>query len=210
MTGASPIVPSVADAAILLGASQRTGGPLCATLELCILTLALPFEVTQINLDRIDWENGCTQVATRRGQHLVKQTLRTLALPPAALDAVRRIAGSAKGSGQVVTAGRGEPLAAKYVRLDRLCEQLARGAPETIPIMWNFHGLRQCAATIIAHNGHGGHGGHGGLIDRILGRDDRSGFRLGAAQEAAMASKGLEVWHRALHRAAASAHVDRS
>jgi integrase len=201
VTGASPMAPSVAETATLLEAARSIGGPQCATLELVILTLALPFEIVQLDIDDIDWRNGLALVATRRGRRLDDPVRRVLALPPMALDAVRRIAGSAKGSGQVVTGGRGDRLAAKYVRLDRLCDLLAEKAPDTIPIRWNVHGVRYGALNVIAERC------DARTIDAVLGRQSRTdGWLTPPSRTAATASAALEIWHQALREAAMIAH----
>ena len=193
--------PTVLEVATLLAAAQKVGGPLCATLELCVLTLAMPSDVVQIDVEKIDWEAGHTIIDCR--DYWREPARRILALPPAAVDAVLRIAGSPPRHGQVVTSGNGRRLKAKDVRLARLRSLLARKSPETAAIDWDFRGVRRCGVSVLAAS-------HTHLIGYVFGEPDRSRFRWGPEHETEMALEGLEIWHRALRKAGMSAHIDRS
>lgn|GEM_PF-2672242 len=146
MTGASPIVIDLAAVRKVLAAARALGGPVGTSIELCILTLALPWEVVAIRLERIQWRDGVVPVPARGGRE------RLLPLPVGAKSLILRIAGEGKGDGQAVTAGRGEPLQAHRLRLDRVLPALAaaRGAP--LP-PWNFHGIRASAAMMMKEDG---------------------------------------------------------
>ena len=197
MTGSSPVTPSIVETAILLGASRKVGGPLGATVELCILTTCLPFEAVQLDVAGIDRVNGGARVQTRRGNDAKGR--RVIALPPPAMEAVRRIAGSARHKGQVVTGGQGEPLAAKYVRLDRICDLFARTAPETIRIYWNFFGIRALALELFRNHGLEREG------EYALGRNQRPKTPVSEMRQIGMANAALAVWHQALREAADAA-----
>jgi integrase len=148
MTGAAPLRPDVASVRILLEGARALGGPYGTTLELCILTLCLPWEAVAIDVAEIDWSAGCVTVPARGG------TRRILHLPPEAIRTIMRIAGTAGGSGQAVTAGRGRPLGHSDVRLDRMQDRLAVAAPRTIELPpWNFHGLRAAATDELVARG---------------------------------------------------------
>lgn len=133
---------------LILKGARTLNTPFGVTLELCILTLCLPWEAIAIELDAIDWSTGAVPVPTRGGRQ------RLLHLPPAAIRTIVRVSGTIGSSGQAVTAGRGRRLLARDVRLDRLQLKLAADAPDTIPIgPWNFHGIRTAAGTALARAG---------------------------------------------------------
>lgn len=148
MTGSGPLVPELQDVRRLLVAASRMGGPQGAVLELCILTLCLPWQAVAIDLENIDWNNGLVDVPARSGR------MCKLTLPDPAMKCILRVAGTGPGSGQAVTAGRGERLQARHLRLDRLQDQLARAVPETIHLkLWNFFGIRAAAASAMLDAG---------------------------------------------------------
>lgn len=148
MTGTRPLLPDLGSMRILLSGARALGGPYGAVLELCILTVCLPWEAVGIELADIDWAYGRVPVPARGGRR------RILHLPPEAIQAIVRVAGTAGGEGQAVTAGRGRPLNRQDVRLDRMQERLAAAAPETIALLpWNFHGLRAAAARELLERG---------------------------------------------------------
>lgn len=66
MTGASPIVMDLAAVRKVLAAARALGGPIGTSIELCILTLALPWEVVAIRLERIDWKEGVVPIPRSR------------------------------------------------------------------------------------------------------------------------------------------------
>lgn len=137
MAGSSPIVPSIRTVRSLLAAGRSVGGTYGTVLEISILALCLPWEAVAIDLERIDWSTGFVEVPARGKRN------RVLVLPGDARATILRVAGSASGKGQAVTAGRGKRLEARYVRLDRLQDHLADKVPETIGLgEWNFHGIR--------------------------------------------------------------------
>lgn len=148
MVGCGPIAPSLEGMRILADGARALGGPIGTTLELCILSAALPFEILGIQLDRIDWQNGTVPVPARG-----RPNFRHLALATTARQCIIAVAGSAKGRGQAVTAGRGEPLKETLFRLDRINRRLAAAAPDTLRVAWNFHGLRVAAAKALAGTG---------------------------------------------------------
>jgi len=126
------------------------GGAHGAVLELCILTMCLPWEAVAIELAEVDWSQGCVPVPARGGSR------RLLHLPPDAVVALARIAGTATGRGQAVTGGRGRPLDRRDVRLDRIRARLAIAAPDVGELQpWNFHGLRAAAARELLERGCG-------------------------------------------------------
>ncbi|MBD8546041.1 tyrosine-type recombinase/integrase [Sphingomonas sp. CFBP 8760] len=133
---------------VLLKGARTIGGAHGAVLELCILTMCLPWEAVAIELADIDWGRGCVPVPARGGSR------RLLHLPPQAMRTLARVAGTVAGRGQAVTAGRGDPIGNRDVRLDRMQARLAVAAPETIVLQpWNFHGLRAAAARELLERG---------------------------------------------------------
>lgn len=202
MSGAPPLRPSLADLLTLLLAARAMEDAWGAALELCILTLGLPWEVVAIEIERIDWERGAVAVPSRGGGE------RILALSHDAQRAVLRISGSAGGEGQVVTAGRGPRLEAATFRLDRLLDRLAAASPSTIALpAWNLHGIREEAARLLAGEGAGPR-----EIDAVLGRRPPNGRRALNAErkrsratggtsmrgDLALATLGAERWSRIL------------
>lgn len=150
MIGASPRLPDVASMRVLLKAARILGGTHGAVLELCILTMCLPWEAVAIDLANIDWDRGFVPVPARGGSR------RLLHLPAEVVRTLARVAGTVAGSGQAVTAGRGAPIGNRDVRLDRMKVRLAVAAPETIVLQpWNFHGLRAAAASEVIKHGCG-------------------------------------------------------
>lgn len=193
MTGASPLAPPLADMRVLLGASRRLGGPWGATLEIGILTLALPWEVAAVDLHRIDWDRSVVPVPARGGAE------RILALPDPAARAILRIAGTASGRGQAITAGRGRRLMAKSLRLDRLMDRLAAETAETIPLAaWNFHGIRAAGASLLSR-----HGASSAEIAAVLGTQVPGDHRR-LRGDAGLALVGAERWCRILLPAASA------
>ncbi len=167
MSGAAPLRPSMADVRKLLHAARGMEDAWGAMLELCLITLGLPWEIAAIDLERIDWGRGTVPVPARGGVE------RILALSHEAQRAVLRICGSAGGHGQVVTAGRGPRMRAPLFRLDRLLDRLAEAAPDTIDLPeWNFHGVRATAAIELATAGAGAP-----EIDAVIGRQPPNGGR---------------------------------
>lgn len=163
MTGASPACPGVPAIRAILDAARTMGGPTGLALELCILTLALPNEVLAIRLETIDWSKGFVTVPARGGVQ------RVLALPHAARQAILRFCGVGIGAGQAITAGRGAPLRAAQMRLDRLLDKLADADAATISLPnWNFAGIREDAATALAQQCIDAR-----IIDATLGRQHR-------------------------------------
>ncbi len=148
MTGGAPLAPGMGETRRLLQATRILGTSHGVVLELSILTLGLPWEVVAIDLSSIDWRRGCVDVPSRG----IRRT-RTMALSNAALQTILRVAGVAGGIGQAVTAGRGEPVKARDVRLDRLQEALGRIEPDTLRARWNFHGLRETGAAALVADG---------------------------------------------------------
>lgn len=157
MSGAGAVHASVRTQRVLLSAARTSGGPWGAVLEMCILTICLPWEAIGMELERIDWERGFVPVPARRGATIPAARTpaeRAVILNEPARAAIRRIAGDAAGRGQVVTAGRGPRLQARLFRLDRLLDRLAEAAPETIGLPeWNMHGLRTGAADALHEDG---------------------------------------------------------
>lgn len=157
MSGAGAMRASVETQRVLLSGARALGGPWGAVLEICILTICLPWEAIGMELERIDWERSFVPVPARRGATtpVVRTPAeRAVILNAAARSAIRRIAGDAAGHGQVVTAGRGPRLRARLFRLDRLLDRLAEAAPETIGLPeWNMHGLRTGAACALHEDG---------------------------------------------------------
>ncbi|KTW00962.1 hypothetical protein NS355_01840 [Sphingomonas yabuuchiae] len=148
MSGTAPLAPGIEEIRRLLRAARVLGTSHGVVLELSILTLGLPWEVTAIDLSSIDWSRGCVEVPSRGTRRT-----RTMALSNAAIQTVIRVAGVAGGTGQAVTAGRGEPVKARDVRLDRLQESLGRIEPDTLRTRWNFHGLRETGAATLIDGG---------------------------------------------------------
>lgn len=184
MTGAGPVAPSIEGLRLLLGAARREASPAAFALELIILTLALPWEAVGMRLECIDWRTDTVPVPARGGAE------RLLALPHAARKAVLRVAGTAAGVGQVVTAGRGRVLLHRDVRLDRLRERLAGVAPDTLQVAWNFHGIRTAGATALAKSG-----ATPFEIEALLGRETRRGPNAGARRDLAAAAAMAERWN---------------
>lgn len=203
MSGASPIRPGLAAMRILLRAGRTMGGPLGTAVELAILTLALPYEVVAMRLERIDWSIGLVPVPARGGVE------RIVALSQAAQQAIVRVAGSARGSGQVITAGRGSAVRPSQLRLDRLLDRLADAEPETISLPeWNFFGLREEAIRLLAADG-----ATADEIDATLGRQlnrerGRTRFAGRPRGETILAGAGAERWSRILLDGQASRRPD--
>lgn len=183
MSGAAPLVPALRDIRTLLAGARRLDGEWGATLELCLLTLGLPWEITSIRLEKIDWSAGTVPVPARGGVE------RILALSDAAMKTILRVAGDAGGRGQAVTAGRAPQLQAKFFRLDRLIDKLAAADPATIHVAdWNFHGIRVAAETSLRS-----HGAKQVEIEAALGRQvRRHGVALRGDPE--LACIGAERW----------------
>lgn len=204
MTGSPTLRPTIIDMRAILRAARTMEDSWGATLELCLLTLALPWEVVAIDLEAIDWQRGVVAVPARGGAE------RVLALGHDAQKAVLRIAGAAGGRGQVVTAGRGPRLAAPAFRLDRLLDRLAVVDAATIDLKpWNFHGIREAVAALMAADG-----AERAEIDAVIGRQPPNARRaerrapiLSRAVkrrqaplrgDAGLASLGAERWARLL------------
>lgn len=186
MTGAAPIPPSVPDMRVLLEGARTLGGAHGAVLEICLLTLCLPFEAVAIDLERIDWRNGRVPVPLRKGGS------RILPLPGPARQAVIRIAGESRATGQAVTAGRGRPLKHSDVRLDRLQDWLADEAPATIPIPpWNFHGIRMAGRNALIERGRTLD--EANAVAGVVARSRRSETGQQHRHDA-LAAVGLEIW----------------
>ena len=150
MTGANPRLPDLPSMRMLLEGARTLGGAHGAVLELCILTLCLPWEAVAIELAEIEWGRGHVPVPARGGSR------RLLHLPPDAVRTLARIAGTVTERGQAVTGGRGRPLDRRDVRLDRIQARLAVAVPDTIVLQpWNFHGLRAAAARELLERGCG-------------------------------------------------------
>lgn len=147
MSGAAPVRPDLPGMRALLEGARALDDPYGAVLEISLLALALPWEAVSIDLERIDWSRAEVRVPARGGR------FRTLALPNAALQSILRIAGSAGGRGQAVTAGRGRRLSHRGVRLDRLQERLAEVSPSSSRVHWNFHGIRAAATDLLTASG---------------------------------------------------------
>lgn len=148
MTGARPLLPDLASMRTLLRGARALGGAHGAVLELCILTMCLPWEAVGIELTEVDWDRRCVPVPARGGSR------RLLHLPAEAVRTLARVAGTVVGRGQAVTAGRGTPIDNRDVRLDRIQARLAAAAPDTIELQpWNFHGLRAAAARELLERG---------------------------------------------------------
>lgn len=148
MSGAAPLRPNMDAIRTLLEGACELGGPYGTALELCIRTLCLPWEAVAIDMAELDWSRGWVPVPARGGAR------RMLHLPPEALRAIVRVAGTGTGRGQAVTAGRGRPLDRKDVRLDRMQDRLALASPKTIELPpWNFHGLRAAAVGELVARG---------------------------------------------------------
>ena len=183
MTGASPIVMDLAAVRTVLAAARALGGPVGTSIELCILTLALPWEVVAIRLERIDWHEGVVPIPARGGRE------RLLHLPVTARSLILRIAGEGTGDGQAVTAGRGEPLKARHLRLDRVLPPLvgANGAP--LP-PWNFHGIRASGTMIMSQ-----HGVYSDTLLAILGQEWRRSTTPWKGLRLNRAGPGIERWN---------------
>lgn len=148
MTGAAPALPGLDEIRILLAAARRLGGAHGTTLEVCIVSLCLAWEAVGIRLETIDWSAAAAPVPARGG------VPRLLHLPPTALAALAKAAGTAGGKGQAVTAGRGRPLTFRDMRLDRIKDRLAEVAPTTIGLpAWNMHGLRAAGVRELTRRG---------------------------------------------------------
>ena len=183
MTGASPIVMDLAAVRKVLAAARALGGPIGTSIELCILTLALPWAVVAIRLERIDWQEGVVPIPARGGRE------RLLHLPVTARSLILRIAGEGAGDGQAVTAGRGEPLKARHLRLDRVLPRLvgANGAPLQ---SWNFHGIRLSGAMIMSQ-----HGVCSNTMLAIFGQEWRRSTTPLAGWHLNRAGPGIERWN---------------
>lgn len=187
MSGASPLAPSLEDQRVLLAGARALGGAWGSLLELCILSLCLPWEAAAIELQRVDWDEGFVPIPARGG------ATRALALSLEAQKAILRIAGDAGGRGQVVTAGRGQRFPAKLFRLDRLIDRLAEAAPDTIKLPeWNFHGLRLGAVLALREAG-----SSDAEISAIFGRTAGQVSR-GLRGDPELARIGVERWSRVL------------
>ncbi|MFV0622659.1 tyrosine-type recombinase/integrase [Sphingomonas sp. ac-8] len=133
---------------MLLQGARLLGGPHGTVLELCILTMCLPWEAVAIDLAEIDWKRGWAMVPARGGSR------RLLHLPPDAVRSLARVAGAVTSRGQAVSGGSGRPLDRRDVRLDRMQARLAAAAPDmTVLQPWNFHGLRAGAARELLERG---------------------------------------------------------
>lgn len=148
MSGAGPILPTLEEIRLLHSTTKLVQRPQMTALRLCLETLALPWEVVAIRLENIQWRRGCVEVPARGTRRT-----RIVALPTTALQTILQVAGSAGGKGQAVTAGRGDELRHRDLRLDRLRETLGRAAPATLSIEWNFHGLRAAGAEALMRSG---------------------------------------------------------
>ena len=182
MSGASPIAPSLGELRRVEAEAFAVGGPVGASVLICIRALCLPSEALDIDLDRIDYRNGRIEVPARGGRS------RILSLPNDAMRVILDVAGSAGGSGQAVTAGRGPRLVQSQLRLDRLHDALADAAPGGASLGgWNFHGVRAAGAVALAKAGvpapH---------VDAALGRWDRG--RVPRETRAEWALAALERW----------------
>jgi len=183
VTGAAPIAMDLAAVRAVLAAARKLGGPVGTSIELCILTLALPWEVVAIRLERIQWQDGVVPVPARGGRE------RLLLLPVAAKSLILRIAGEGAGDGQAVTAGRGEPLQAHRLRLDRVLPALVAASCAALP-PWNFHGIRASAAKMMKEDG----------IDQetllaIFGRVRRGSNTSPEGSQMELAGAGIERWN---------------
>lgn len=139
----------------LLAAAAAIEGPKARTLELAILTLRPVHQIVAIDLSRIDWSAGVAMVPPRSRKKPDARDASTVPvyLGNAALSAIIKIAGSAIGKGQAVTAGRGRVLSHSDVRLDRLQRDIAAAWPEGAPPEWTFHALRTSAADLLSVDG---------------------------------------------------------
>lgn len=146
----SVMLPTLADIRSLLTGARALGGALGTTLELTILTLRGTAEVLEMDLAYINWSEGWVPISGRNGKP------RRIALTAEALAAISRVAGSAGGRGQAVTAGRGKPLGHRDVRLDRLQQKVLPLCPKPISVEWNIHSIRAAAGEILAQDGIGG------------------------------------------------------
>lgn len=196
MTGAAPMQPPMSALRVLLAGGRNLAGPWGAVLEVCILTLCLPWEALAMNLERIDWDRAFVPVPTRRSGDGagVRRIERVVPLSPVARAAIRRIAGDAGGRGQVVTAGRGRPLAAKLFRMDRLLDKLAEADPATIALPdWNMHGIRLAGSIALRDDG-----ASGGELAAMLGRDDGTRPVRGLRGDLPQGIACAERWSRLL------------
>lgn len=148
MTGAKPRLPDLPSMRMLLEAARLLGGAHGTVMELCILTMCLPWEAVAIRIGEIDWGGGSVPVPARGG------TRRLLHLPPDAVSSLTRAVATGSDGGQAVTGGRDRPLDRRDVRLDRMQAGLATAAPHlVIRRPWNFHGLRAAAAGELLRRG---------------------------------------------------------
>lgn len=131
----------------LLQIATSIDEPLANVLELSLLTLRMPHQILDMDLANIDWDNGTCPV---RGKW---NKVDMVYLSSVALASVQRIADSASGKGQVVTAGRGAAIGSSQVRLDRLQKRLDDAWPSGAPAQCSFHRLRRSAASHLADDG---------------------------------------------------------
>jgi len=187
VSGAPPLPVAPADQLRLLAAAKTMNDAWGAVLEICILTLCLPWEAVAIDLQRIDWDRGFVPVPSRSIER------RALALSHEAQKAILRIAGEAAGRGQAVTAGRGPRLEARLFRMDRLVDRLAVAAPDTISLpAWNMHGIRFSGAQAMQANG-----ASSAEIAATLGRS-REVESKGLRGDVELARTGVERWNAIL------------
>lgn len=139
----------------LLAAASTIEGPKARALELAILTLRPVHQIVGIDLSRIDWSAGVAMVGARMSRVRAgpDRSGVPVYLGNAALAAILKIAGSAVGKGQAVTAGRGRPLTHRDVRLDRLQRDVAAAWTDGAPPEWTFHALRTSAADLLSVDG---------------------------------------------------------
>lgn len=189
MSGAGPIRPTLEQMRLLHSSTKGVHRPQMTALRLCLETLALPWEVVAFRLENIQWRRGCVEVPARG----IRRT-RIVALPTTALQTILQVAGSAGGKGQAVTAGRGDELNHRDLRLDRLRETLGRAAPNTLSIDWNFHGLRAAGAEALRRSGLSSTD-----LDALLGFEQRGGDRRMTIDRADRAISAAERWSRLLH-----------
>ncbi|WP_230482919.1 hypothetical protein [Sphingomonas sp. Leaf21] len=179
MTGVGPIAPTLQEVRILLRGAKIIPAPLGTVMQLCIMCLCLPWEAVGIDIERIDWGTGFTDVPARGGR------TRRLYLPAPAMKLVLTVAGSAGGTGQAVTAGRGVPLQGRHIRLDRIQKRLAEADPATGRIAWNFHGIRAAGRSALEVAGTPD-------LDVLLGLYDRGCSDRNA--DAEIMATGIERW----------------